>query len=141
MIDVENYVVDKIKSLMADAMPAVRVIGSHVRTPSEFPCVMIYESANNTFEGTRWIDGIERHAEIRFTVEVCTNDRTGKKEHAKKISEAIDNEMQRMGFFRASRSYTFGTAESSIFIVMSAYRGLVGEGSGDDENSMYVYRR
>lgn len=141
MIDVENYVIDRVSELLATEHPDVRVLSSHVRTPSEFPCVMIYESANTTFDGTRWVDGVERHAEIRFTIEVCTNDRTGKKEKAKQISETIDGEMQRMGFFRASRNYTFGTAESSIFIVMSAYRGLVGEGAGGNEESLYVYRR
>lgn len=141
MIDVENHVIDGISEMLTGKFPGVRILSSHVRAPSEFPCVMIYESGNSTLEKTRGIDGTERHAEIRFTVEVHTNDRSGKKQRAKEISNAIDSEMQRIGFFRASRGYTFGTAESSICIVSTAYRGLVGEGAEGDQKILYVYRR
>lgn len=141
MIDVENYVIDKVAQSIADETPPVQVYSSHVRTPSVFPCVMIYESSNTTYEGTRTADGVERHAEVRYTIEICTNDATGKKENAKRLMRTIDDVMQGMGFFRASRQYTFGTNESSIFVALTTYRGLVGEGPSSDPSKLTVYRR
>ena len=141
MIDIENYVINSVREALKDEKPAVHIVGSLIRTPSEFPCVMVYESANRTFEATRWIDGKERHAEIRYTVSVCTNDKVAKKENAKRIFNAIDDTMQAMGFYRASRQYDFQAAESSIFTITSAYRGLVGEGPGESKTNMFVYRR
>ena len=141
MIDVESHVVDMVHKRLDADMPGVRVYSSHVRSPSEFPCVMIYESSNGTFEPTRGIDGREHHAEVRYTIEVCTNDAVNKKENAKRISKLIDGTMQGMGFFRASRNYDFGTNESSIFVVLLTYRGLIGESPSGNENDLIVYRR
>lgn len=141
MIDVENYVVDKVTQRIQGETPPIQVYSSHVRTPSVFPCVMIYESSNTTYEATRAADGIERHAELRYTVEVCTNESTGRKENAKRISSIIDDVMQGMGFYRDSKQYTFGTNESSVFTVLTAYRGLVGEGPSGDKTKLVIYRR
>ena len=141
MIDVENYVVDKVVQRTQDEAPPIRVYSSHVRIPTEFPCVMIYESSNATYEATRAADGVERHVELRYTVEVCTNESTGKKENAKRISSIIDEVMQGMGFYRDSKQYTFGTNESSVFVVLTTYRGLVGEGPSGDETNLVIYRR
>lgn len=141
MIDVENYIVDHITSALHETFPEVRALSSRMRTPSEFPCVMLYESGNKTLESTRWIDGVERHAEIRFTAEVYTNDRSGRKEKAKNILAAIDTEMQKLGFFRASHNYSFTYAESTICGITAAYRGIVGEGAEADLDTLYVYRR
>lgn len=141
MIDVENYVVNEIAEAIKGESPEVHLVSSHVRTPSEFPCVMVYESGNATFEPTRWVDGVERHAELRYTIEVCTNDKVGKKENAKRLAKKIDDVLQGMGFYRASRQYNFQTADSSIFIITMAYRGLVGEGPESSEANLYVYRR
>lgn len=141
MIDVENYVIDKVAQSISYETPPVQIYSSHVRTPSTFPCVMIYESSNTTFEGTRTVDGVERHAEVRYTIEICTNDTTGKKENAKRLMRIIDDAMQEMGFYRASRQYTFGTNESSVFVALTTYRGLVGEAPSSDDTHLMVYRR
>lgn len=141
MIDVENYIVNHIISVLSEPFPEARVLSSRARTPSEFPCVVLYESGNKTLESTRWIDGIERHAEIRFTAEVYTNDRSGKKEKAKNILAVIDTEMQKLGFFRTSHSYSFTSAESTICGITAAYRGIVGEGAEASQESLYIYRR
>lgn len=141
MIDVENYVIDKVAQHVHADTPSAQIYSSHVRTPSVFPCVMIYESSNTTYEDTRTADGIERHAEVRYTIEICTNDTTGKKENAKRLMRVIDDAMQEMGFYRASRQYTFGTNESSVFVALTTYRGLVGEGPSGDDTNLIVYRR
>lgn len=140
MIDVENYVISKVQQCMSKEGTPVRIYSTHLRSPSEFPCIMIYESSNSTYEPTR-TDGVERHAEVRYTVEVCTNDKKGKKENAKRISNVVDGVMQDMGFYRASRYYSFGTNESSIVVALMTYRGLVGESPSGDENDYTVYRR
>ena len=141
MIDVENFIVNKVSELFTDETPAVNVVSAHVRSPAEFPCVMVYESGSKTFEATRWIDGKERHAELRYTVSVCTNDKVGKKENAKQIFKKIDDLMQNLGMYRTSRQYEFQAAESSMFTITAAYRGLVGEGPDESETNLYVYRR
>lgn len=141
MIDVENYVIDQVAQHVHAETPSAQIYSSHVRTPSVFPCVMIYESSNTTYEGTRAADGIERHANVRYTVEVCTNDANGRKEKAKRLMKIVDDTMQGMGFYRDSRQYTFGTNESSIFVGLTTYRGLVGENPSGDDTHLIVYRR
>lgn len=141
MIDVENHVIDKIRQRIKTEGLEVQIHSSHVRSPSVFPCLMIYESDNTTYEGIRFSDGVERYAEVRYTVEICTNDNTGKKESAKRISEIVDTTMQTMGFYRASKGYTFDTNESSVFVALLTYRGLVGESPSSDANDFKVYRR
>ena len=140
MIDVENYVINRVKQEIETEDITARIYSSHQRSPSEFPCVMIYESSNSTYEETR-TDGVERHAEVRYSIEVCTNDKQGKKENAKRIANIVDRAMQGMGFYRASRYYSFGTNESSIVVALMTYRGLVGESPSGEENDYTVYRR
>lgn len=141
MIDVENYIVNIVNDRLKEEIPDVQVHSSHIRSPSVFPCVMIYESDSVTYDAIRFGDGIERYVEVRYTVEVCTNDQNGKKEKAKRISKVVDDVMQGMGFYRTARQYTFGTNESAIFVALSAYRGLVGESPSGEENEFIVYRR
>lgn len=140
MIDVENFVIDRVNQRIKAEGLTVHVHSGHVRSPSEFPALMLYESDNTTYEAIRF-DGRESFAEVRYTAEVCTNETTGKKELAKQIMTVVDNAMQEMGFYRDSKQYTFGTNESSVFVALSTYRGLVGESPSGDENDYTVYRR
>ena len=141
MIDVENYVIDRVHQRIKEHGLDVHIHSSHVRSPSKFPALMLYESDNTTYDMIRFGDGIERFAEVRYTAEVCTNEQKGKKETAKQIVAIVDDAMQEMGFYRDSKQYTFGMNESSVFVALSTYRGLVGESPSGDKNEYKVYRR
>ena len=142
MIEIENAVIDSVSQMLkkrfklkADAIRSV-----HLNTPPCFPCVMIYESSNSTLEATCDEQG-EHHINVRYTVEVYTNDATGKKQKAKEIASAIDDHLIALGFFRGSKQYTFGTNESTVFVITSSYRGVVGESYSGAANEVMIYRR
>ncbi len=142
MIDIENAVIDSVSKMLKEKFElndsAIRSI--HLNTPPCFPCVMIYESVNSTFVGTYDEKG-EHHVNLRYTVEVYTNDASGKKQKAKAIASAIDAHMLGLGFYRSSKHYTFGTNESTIFVVTCSYRGVAGESYSGAANEVMIYRR
>ena len=140
MTDIENFVVDSVYRKLAAAHPGISVHSEHLNIPPAFPCVMIYESSNVTYERT-WDELGEHHAAIRFTVEIYTNDLNGKKRAAKQILEEVDAAMLGMGFIRSMKQYSFGTNESSLFAVTAGYQGIAGESYSGHENEIVIYRR
>ncbi len=140
MIDIESYVVDAVTRALKALRPDIAVYSEHVNAPAKFPCVMLYESSNTTFTPT-WDAQGEHHAEVRYAVEVYTNDLNGKKRAAKAIAKAVDETMLGLGFARASKQYSFGTNESTLFAVSLSYIGLAGESCSSDPNEITIYRR
>ena len=142
MIDVENIIIDGVTKMLKTKFQlnesAVRSM--HLNTLPCFPCVMIYESSNSTLADTLDEKG-EHHANLRYTVEVYTNDASGKKQKAKEIAGAIDAHMLSLGFYRGSKHYTFGTNESTVFVITCSYRGVAGESYSGAANEVMIYRR
>lgn len=142
MIDIENAVFDSVSKLLKRkfGLTASAIRSAHVNAIPCFPCVMLYESSNSTLESTADELG-EHHADVRYTVEVYTNDESGKKQKAKAIANAIDAHMLGLGFFRNARQYTFGTNESTVFTITASYRGVAGESYSGAANEVMIYRR
>ena len=142
MIDIENIVFDGVSKMLKAKfkLGATAVRSTHLNTPPCFPCVMLYESSNTTLTDTFDEKG-EHHANVRFTVEIYTNDASGKKQKAKDIAAAIDEHMIGLGFYRSSKHYTYNTNESTIFVVTCSYRCVAGESYGGAANETMIYRR
>lgn len=140
MIDIENRIIDGIAKLVRSEFQNVTVHSTHINSPPEFPCVMVYETANATLYDTSDERG-EHHAELRYVVEVYTNDINGKKQRAKTILNAIDSYLIGLGFFRTSRYYTVDTNESTIFAATCTYGCVAGESYSGNDNQIMIYRR
>lgn len=140
MIDIENRVIDGIKKVVTGKFPGAAVYSTHINSPPVFPCVMAYESSNVMYVRTSDECG-EHHANLSYTVEVYTNDKEGKKQKAKAISNAIDAYLIGLGFLRTSKHYTFGTNESTVFVSTCTYSCVAGESYSGDANKIMIYRR
>lgn len=142
MIDIENIVFDGVSKMLKKkfTLDATAIRSTHLNTPPCFPCVMVYESSNSS--NTNTMDELgEHHANVRMTIEVYTNDASGKKQKAKEITAAIDAYMIGLGFYRSSKHYTSDTNESTIFVVTCSYRCVAGESYSGATNETMIYRR
>lgn len=140
MIDIETHVVDAVARALKAAHGDIAVHSEHLNAPARLPCVMIYESSNTTFSPT-WDEQGEHHAEVRYAVEVYANDQNGKKARGKAIARTVDETMLGLGFARASKQYSFGTNESTLFAVTMGYIGVAGESYAGGANEIMIYRR
>lgn len=140
MIDIENRIIDGVSKLVRGKFQNVAIHSTHINSPPEFPCVMVYETSNSTLYETSDECG-EHHAELRYVVEVYTNNISGKKQKAKAILNAIDAYMIGLGFFRASKYYTVGTNESTVFAATCTYGCVAGESYSGDAEQIMIYRR
>lgn len=143
MMDIENAVFDGLKKRLLSQFSDLKdsaIRSEHMNSPPVFPCVMAYESSSSTLDATADEHG-EHHANLRYTTEVYTNNKNGKKQKAKEIANAIDAYMLSLGFSRASKQYTIGANESTTFVVTCGYRCVSGESYAGDDNTIMIYRR
>lgn len=143
MTDIENIVFDGLKKHMLAKFSDLKensIRSEHMNSPPVFPCIMAYESSNSTLEATADERG-EHHANLRYTIEVYTNNKNGKKQKAKELANAIDAYMLDLGFLRASKQYTIGANEATTFVVTCSYRCVAGESYAGDDNTIMIYRR
>lgn len=143
MTDIENIVFDGLKKHMLAKFRDLKensIRSEHMNSPPVFPCIMAYESSNSTLEATADERG-EHHANLRYTIEVYTNNKNGKKQKAKELANAIDAYMLDLGFSRASKQYTIGANEATTFVVTCSYRCVAGESYAGDDNTIMIYRR
>lgn len=143
MTDIENIVFDGLKKHLLSRFSDLKenaIRSEHMNSPPVFPCIMAYESSNSTLESTADERG-EHHANLRYTIEVYTNNKNGKKQKAKELANAIDAYMLDLGFLRASKQYTIGANEATTFVVTCSYRCVAGESYAGDDNTIMIYRR
>lgn len=143
MTDIENVVFDGLKKHMLAKFSDLKensIRSEHMNSPPVFPCIMAYESSNSTLEATADERG-EHHASLRYTIEVYTNNKNGKKQKAKELANAVDAYMLDLGFLRASKQYTIGANEATTFVVTCSYRCVAGESYAGDDNTIMIYRR
>lgn len=143
MTDIENIVFDGLKKHMLAKFSDLKensIRSEHMNSPPVFPCIMAYESSNSTLEATSDEHG-EHHANLRYTIEVYTNNKNGKKQKGKELANAIDAYMLDLGFLRASKQYTIGANEATTFVVTCSYRCVAGESYSGDDNTIMIYRR
>ena len=91
MMDIENAVLDGLKKRLLSQFSDLKgsaIRSEHMNSPPVFPCVMAYESSSSTLDATADEHG-EHHANLRYTTEVYTNNKDGKKQKAKEIANAF----------------------------------------------------
>lgn len=129
MIDIENKVFNECALALRADFPGISVYGENVQAPASFPSVSIVEITNTT--STKDLSGTTTHADIAFQVDVYSNLTSGKKAQAKKITEEIDEIMERQ--FRMTRSFcepVQNLYDSTVYRITARYRRMYG--TGDD---------
>lgn len=101
MIDIENYVVDQVKTHLATAYPSAFVGSDITIAPPKFPYVNV-EVGDNSIDTSRRTAHIENMANILLTVEVYSNLVNGRKSQAKEIAALVNDKLTELGFTRIS---------------------------------------
>lgn len=143
MIDIENIVVNNVVEALTDAFGsnAPIVYSEYVETPSEFPCVSIYEADNSTYRNTQDNSLTEHHANVMYQVNVYAADETDKKASAKSIASVVDFAMQNMKFTRTFMNQ-IPNQDRSIYRITLRYTAVVGESFAVGTTDVYpMYRK
>lgn len=145
MIDIENIVFDTVYNALNTAYgstyPDMTIYGEYVPAPSGFPSVQIVEADNYTYTRTQDEQLTEHNARLMYTVDVYTDNITGKKSLAKQIANTVDTEMQNMKFTRTMYSQT-PNVDRTIYRITMRYEAVVAEPKTIDGNTVYqMYRQ
>ena len=134
MIDVEKQIYKRIVNKLVIDFPDIFVYGESIPLlKAKFPCVVIEEQDNYTYNRTQDSGSLENHAVVMYEVNVYSNRANGKKDECKAIQKIIDEEFLTMGFSRLS-SNNFSLNDATLYRIVSRYTGVVSK----DET---VYRR
>lgn len=141
MIDVENLVFTKIRSAIKSEYPDMLVSSETLDVPASFPCACIVEEDNSIYRNSQVFTGSENHVNLMYSVNVYTNNVSGKKSEAKKIIDIIDNAFRGIGFNRTMKN-PIPNRDSSIYRITARYEGIVANGQTIGEDTIYqVYGR
>ena len=117
------------------------IYGEYVPAPSGFPSVQIVEDDNYTYRRSQDGQLAEHNANLMYTVNVYTDNITGKKTLAKQIADTVDLTMQGMKFTRTMRSQIPNT-DRTIYRITMRYEAVVAEPQTVGDDTVYqMYRK
>lgn len=134
MIDIENQAYTVIRDKVLAKFPEVDFSGEYIDVPSKFPHASMYCTDNVVYSRGEDSGAIENEALVTFQIDIYSNKSGTRKSECKKIADAVDHEMQLLGFIREFMNPIPNLADNTIFRYTLRYRGVV------DKNN-YVYRR
>lgn len=134
MIDIESQVFTAVKNVLQTAYPCAWITSEYVRTPPQFPAVMLVESINVPYRRSQDSSHQEVHADIMYELDVYSNKSTGKKRECKAILAVVDSVMADLGFTRTFCSPITNIYDPSIYRMTGRYTAIVSQ----DET---IYRR
>lgn len=134
MIDIEIEVFNEIATKLRAEVSKITVYGEYVRTPAEFPCVIIEEKDNSVYERSQTGTQIENHADLMYEITCYSNLTVGKKSECKAIFKIIDTKMGELGFTRTSLNPISNINDATIYRMIGRYRAVV-------SNNNTIYRR
>jgi len=135
MINCENEVFSTVSQAVRAQYANAFMTSEPVASPSKFPCVVLREMDNSTYQRTLDSSGTENHAQLMYQAEVYSNLSTGKKSQCRAIMALIDEEMQKLGFLRIGCGpMEMPNANQTIYRVVARYRGTISK-------DLIMYRR
>ena len=141
MIDIENYMFDKVATQLRTNHDGIKVYGEYVAEPVSFPCVNMWESANSVWAEGESDTSLDDYVNVTYTIQVFTNSPTKKKD-AKELANEIDGIMTHYQF-RRTLLQQVPNIDRTIYRIELRYSGLVKRTDfGTDGNTIYrVYPR
>ena len=140
MIDAETTIYDSIVRKLKEKYSwaaNVRFANDYVQSPSSFPFVTIIERENRTDIQTMESSNTEVLAVLDYEVNVYTNSQARRKQEARKIASAVDDELLALGFRRRTMEQVPNLANVSVYRILARYTAHIEEGS----NEFILYRR
>ena len=136
MIDIENKVVNEIKTTLVAQYPEIKVYAEFIPEKATYPCVSVNEITNMVAEQYRDCSAIENYAIIGYEINAFSEG-TNNKAQCKNIVENIDNTMLGLGFTRTSKT-PIPNSDRSIYRIVIRYSGLVSKGITKGSNTKYT---
>ncbi len=127
MIDVENYVVDKVAKALRAEFKGIFVVSTDTDAPSKFPAVCFWEQSNVPLAKTQTAHCRENHTELMYQGNIYSNLMSGGKRQCREIAAVIDRVMTEMGFIRNFGQPVLNPADTSISRYALRYKGIVGK--------------
>lgn len=141
MIDIENYLFDKVVNAVLAQYPDCSYYSVETSVPSNFPCITMEEIENEVYTDSMDSSNLENHARISFEINVFSNLESGKKEQAKAICNIVDGIMAENNFVRDFYSPT-PNIDRTIYRITLRYTGIVSKGVENNDNMLYhIYRK
>lgn len=133
MIDCESVIFSRVAVVFDAAYPDGSRYSEAVDAPAKFPCLILIEDDNATYQRSLDTDLHEHHATLLYTANAYSNKTSGAKQECKAIMALVDEQMQQMGFTRLFCNQT-KNLDSKIYRMAARYRAVISE---DDR----IYRR
>lgn len=141
MIDIENLVLNNVKTALITEYPNINVVSEYLNAPASFPCVSVVEEDNSVYQRSQDSDNNENHVKVMFSVNVYSNKTTGKKTEAKAIMKVVDSAFSSMKFTRTMKQ-TVNNIDTSIYRYTARYEAVIGKGVVNGKNTVFqVYRK
>lgn len=134
MIDIENYVIDRISTGLAVSHPDAEVLGEFVDRPERFPCVCAEQNDRETYTRSRDGSLYPHHETVFFSVTVFSAALGEKKAEAKAIMEDVVQIMESMKFTLTMCSPT-PNVDRTVYRLTARFRAVHGNAKtvGDNE--------
>lgn len=140
MIDAETTIYDSIVRKLKEKYSwaaNVRFANDYVQSPFSFPFVTLIERENRTHIQTMESSNTEVLAVLDYEVNVYTNSQARRKQEARKIASAVDEELLVLGFRRRTMEQVPNLANASVYRILARYTAHIEEG----DNEFTLYRR
>lgn len=137
MIDIENDVLDAVKTAVLAAFPGTDVSGEYTESPALLPAVTVTESDNRVKTSMRTVK-IENAVTVMYEANVYSNKSAGRKQQAKAIANVMDETFANLGFTRTFRNPVPNLKDATIYRILCRYQADVG--AGKTEGTFLVYQ-
>ena len=126
MIDIESAVYTAVATKLRQEFPGIFVTGEESETPPRFPCASFVEDDNSSYTASNDFQKADHHVNVMYTANAYSDLGDGKKAQARKIINAIDEVMLKLGFVRILNSPT-PNLNRTIARRTARWRGVVSE--------------
>lgn len=148
MIDIENSIVDRVRTAILTKFPnkSIAVLNTTPEAIAKFPAVCINELENITYSRNRDLTAQESYAEVVYQVDIFCNDKAGAKTLAKQIGSCVDEVLYGLRFNRTMFTQLPNT-DRTIIRFTGRYRAVVAapivteHENGLPDLDYYIYRR
>lgn len=124
MIDAENFIFNRLANVLRGAYPGIWVVGEYIDVPADFPAVSIVESDNSVLTRQSTLN-IENAVSVMYEVNVYSNLARGRKQQAKAIMAALDEEFSKMNFVRISCNPISNLQDATIYRMVARYEAVI----------------
>ena len=148
MIDIENSIVDRIRTALLTDFPnkSIAVLNATPESIAKFPAVCVNELENTTYSRNRDLATQESFADVVYQVDIFVNDGSGAKTFAKQIGASVDKVLYELMFSRPMFTQLPNT-DRTIIRYTGRYRAVVAKPKvTEHENGLpdydyMIYRR